>query len=212
MNPGSLDDMIDDEQGNWVLLKLALEFDKQCSSGRSAPLTDEGIPVVSCLFDPYSYNIIAPDHCIAGITKSILKVCFSELEDSNTLYTAKLDQLITVCISKMGITGHSCIYNRKTKSLNSLSMSTLFALITILPSILKGSGLDDKLECLHVINTFSGLVALLYWWPDNTSDSLEIINYVQHTDQYYNDLASLVFRFTEHLQFYYNKNGLTLRP
>ena len=211
MNSGSIQEMFNDNQGSWVLLNLAERFDEYHKRGIVPPLTDENIPVVNCFFDPYSNNIIAPDHCIAGLTKALLKVYFAEsgqLRGNNDETTAKLDRVLTATLSKLGIKGQTCVYNRKTESLNGLSMSILFALIAILPSILVSQGLAGKLNCFKIINTFSMLVGLMYWWPNYNEDDLESFKYVHNSNEYYDDLRTLLFKFVDQLQEYYVTNGI----
>lgn len=52
----------------------------------SIPVTEEGNPVVSGLFDPYSSNIGAPDHLLTGLSKDVLNASYRSLP-SNTLRT-----------------------------------------------------------------------------------------------------------------------------
>lgn len=77
MAEGSADAM--NEAGRWPLLKLASELDKV---RQLVPITNEGRPVVSVFFDPYSRNMVAPDHLLAGICKLFLEDIFVTLSTS----------------------------------------------------------------------------------------------------------------------------------
>ncbi len=203
MNDGDFDTMLASTDNNWVLLKLADSFDQYSMDGNIAALTVDKTPVVPCRFDPYIQNMIAPDHCVTGIVKSTLQVCFEELSPQQRLI---LDSALVAAITKMGITGQSSLFNLKSNTLNGASMSTLFAIISILPSVLSACGFAEKLDCFKVANSFSSLVCLMYWWPSRNDGDLESFNYVHHSPQYHLDLQDRVLVFIDHLRTYYEKS------
>ena len=204
MNDGSLQGISTGDTDEWVLLKLADGFDQQTESGKTPPLTSDQKPVVPCEFDPYLQNIVAPDHCVTGIVKSVIKVCFDELKSADK---SKLDSTLVASIAKMGITGQTTIYNQQSKSLNGLSMSTLFALVSVLPSVLTACGFDKKLKSFKLINSFTTLVSLMYWWPLWQESDLDSFVYVHHSDRYFEDLNTYLEQFVGNLQDYYGVSG-----
>lgn len=179
-------------------------FDEYESKGLSSPHTSEGLPVVPCSFDPYTQNIIAPDHCIAGITKNLLKVCFESVSKEQA---GKLDRMLVLVTSKFGLTGQTTIFNSTTKTLNNLSMSALFSLITVLPQVIVAAGLKSSVGCFEAVRSFSKLVMLIYWWPNDRDVEVGDFDYVHKSDKYYEDLSSQVFQFIDDLQAMYTNHG-----
>ena len=204
INEGDLNSMLSDKDDEWVLLKIANDFDANNEAGRKAPLTSDGIQVVPCRFDPYLQNIVAPDHCITGIIKSLLKVCFDELSKKQGKI---LDHTLVTTISKMGITGQSSLYNSKTKTLNGVSMSTLFALLSILPSVLLACGFDKKVKSFSVIRSYANLISHLFWWPTHREDDSSSIKHVHDSEDYYIDMKAHLFTFIDDLQKFYTVDG-----
>ena len=203
MKDGSLQQMVNSSGCDWVLLRLALGFDEARQSGEVVPHTEHDVPVVPSTFDPYAHNIIAPDHCVAGITKSLIKVCFDELNKSEKY---KLDRLLTTTISKLGITGQSSLYNNNTKSVNSVSMSTLFTILAVIPHVLSAANFSGKLGCFNTVREFSKLVCQMYWWPTSREDDEQSFAYVHSSNTYYCDLEEQLDKFINALHSYYETN------
>ena len=204
MNVGDLDEKLGTEDEQWVLLKLADSFDRLRESGKSAPLTNLGIPVVPCRFDPYLQNLVAPDHCITGIVKSLLDVCFRELGKAQR---SILDSALVAAITKMGIVGQTTLYNQKAKTLNGVSMSTLFAINSVLPSILLSCGYDKTVQCFKVISSFTSFISTLYSWPTYGHCDLASFTKVHNSDQYLIDSNKGLLDFIGNLQNYYASNA-----
>ena len=204
MNYGDIDEMFASVDEHWVLLKLADAFDHNRQLGKISPRTLDGLQVVSCRFDPYLQNAVAPDHCITGIVKSILKVCFDCLSSKNQTI---LDNALVSSITKMGVAGQTTLYNQKTKSLNGLPMSTLFAIQTLLPSVLLSCGLSKNVDCFSIITSFTSLITLLYWWPSFDDSDMNSFGYLHSSNDYYVDLQSYLLKFIGDLQTYYVING-----
>lgn len=197
MNDGSIGEMLSDPGAPWVLLSLASSFDKLRETDQSAPLTDSDVPVLDLRFDPYAQNLVAPDHCICGIIKSILKVCFEILPREKK---AVLDQLLTLTLNKHGKSAQGSIYNITTKTLNGLSMSSLFACMAILPHALTSSGLSKDVTCFDAVSKFSKLANTLYWWPMKRTSTTSDFRYVHTSADYYEDLTKLLFSFIDSLE------------
>ena len=89
------------------------------------PLSSQGVPVLSGIFDSYRSNAVAPDHFLSGLAKNILNVCFRSLP-SNDL-RKKIDFLICSSLEANGIPRERTVYNVPKKKLHKMSMSSVLS-------------------------------------------------------------------------------------
>lgn len=132
MQIGTLEEI--EQPGRWPLLKLSLELDKvQLQRKRDS----SNKYVLPSSLDPYVSNIIAPDHCLIGLIDGLLHLCFKEIGDytSDAKVSLQFEFLLCRTLKEFGIPGQSSIYN-EANGVHSLSMSTLYAISTILPSVI----------------------------------------------------------------------------
>lgn len=147
--------------------------------------------VVSGSFDPYSLNIIAPDHLFSGHTEVIL-TCFSfklrSIEEKQ-----KLETFLYNALGCLGMKHESSLFKYGTKSLVIVSMSTLYAPLTILPTILSCFEFEGKIRCFSSAQILCRLSSLTFWWPSRDIDGIECTSFV-HNDSdciYHRKLRSL---------------------
>ena len=181
------------DAGRWPLVKMACELDK-CS--RKIPKRSDGHTVVFEHFDAYSRNAIAPDHLLAGLGKYLLETTFLLLPSD--IDRIKLDIILCQALRSIGMGSHACLFNNKTKTSNSLSMSTVYSVITVLPSILRVLNHHHSLPVFNLVDIFNQLVSLTFWWPWPSTDGISSFLYI-HGDQkvYFNDMLRLATKFVE---------------
>ena len=191
MKEGTTQDMND--AGRWPLVKMACELDK-CRG--KIQKTSDGHTVVSEHFDAYSRNAIAPDHLLAGLGKYLLETTFLLLPSD--IDRIKLDIILCQALRSIGMGSHACLFNNKTKTSNSLSMSTVYSVITVLPSILRVLNHHHSLPVFNLVDIFNQLVSLTFWWPLPSTEGISSFLYI-HGDQkvYFNDMLRLVKKFVE---------------
>ena len=168
MKDGTAEDV--NKPGKWPLLKLSTEIHKQRSD---VPLTNLNMPVVSKHFDAYHNNIIAPDHLFTGLIKGLLACAFKMLssEENRTAF----DRLICDAIKDIGLEGERSFYNHKKKKLNSVSMSTLYCVLSVLPAIVENVSFKHEILCSNLIKNLNELVSLCFWWPSAHVDGLDAV-------------------------------------
>ena len=86
-------------------------------------------------------------------------------------------------------------------------MSTVFAILTVLTYVLKGTGLSKKMNRSKFIHSFYQLVSLMYWWPNPRDSDTESIEYVHSSPKYYIDLNTNLNKFIDNLQSYCKSNS-----
>ena len=106
-----------EQTANWPLLKLSQNI---MLKNHLVPQNMINKPVVSPHFDCYMNNIIAPDHRITGLTKSLIDCCFDCLEAHPD--KLKLESAVCIGLRSIGFHGDKNIYNYNSKSINSMSM------------------------------------------------------------------------------------------
>lgn len=180
------------DDGRWPLLKLACELDK-CKL--NVPLTDDNKPVVNVEFDPYSRNVIAPDHLLAGIGKFLLESIFVNLPTMEL--RSKLDVLLCHSLRRMGQGSHTYIYKEDTKSLNSMSMSNIYAVLLVVGPHLLSFGDQADASLLEMLEVYAKLVRLTFWWPQYLIDGVDHFHLVHGEDQskYHGILLDLAMKF-----------------
>ncbi len=166
------------EPGRWPLLKLACRLD---DVQHLIPMTADNMRVVSGKFDPYSRNIVAPDHLLAGIGKFLIKTLFQTLSDAAA--QTKLDCMIRQDLVDLGLGRHSTLYNQTTKTLNSISMSCVFGILMVIVAEVRNLRTSHKSDILSLCNNFRELIALTFFWPLPGTDSIEAFEKVHGGNQ-----------------------------
>ena len=143
-----------------------------------------------------SRNAIAPAHLLAGLGKYLLETIFLLLPSD--IDRIKLDIILCQALRSLGMGSHARLFNNKTKTSNSLSMSTVYSVITVLPSILRVLNHHHSLPVFNFVDIFNQLVSLTFWWPLPSTDGISSCLYI-HGDQkvYFNDMLRLATKFVE---------------
>ena len=162
-----------EQTANWPLLKLSQNI---MLNNHLVPQNMINKPVVSPHFDCYMNNIIAPDHLITGLTKSLIDCCFDCLEAHPD--KLKLESAVCIGLRSIGFHGDKNIYNYNSKSINSMSMSTIYCILLLLPSIITSCGFKDKIVCYDIIELLRELSALLFKWPSYLVDGITAVSFV----------------------------------
>ena len=192
-NPGGFDDMFRD--GKWPLLKLGLKLNKTCKyTGRST-----GKPILNCSFEPYLQNAVAPDHCLTGLGKGLIQTTFEKLPDDQT--RRKLDKFLCSAIRELGLCSQASIFNIRTKTMHSMSMSYVYCALSIMPFALECLNVENGVPTLKLLNIFKSLISLTFWWPAKETDGEDSYNYVHgHNKQkYYADMRKLAREYLQEL-------------
>lgn len=156
------------DAGRWPLVKLDCELEKVRAT---FPLTDKLLPVFNVTFDPYSRNLVAPDHLLAGIGKSIIEATFLTIKSRES--SSKLDVLLCHDLRTLGLGSHGKLHNGERSTLNSMSMSTIYALISVLLPYMRTMPDDTDSELLAITALFTKLVHLTFWWPVKNIDGID---------------------------------------
>ena len=173
--------------GLWPLLKLAVLIN------RSYVATDR--PILSNLFDPYTRNIIAPDHLLTGLATNLLDCCMFELKPMKC--TKEFELRLRLGLRTVGVEGERCIYSAKTNKLVSISMSTKYALLLVLPFCLRAMRVRDEVRCFPLICLLQEIVSLIFWWPSVITDGKRAVQYVHGTgkEKYHRYILLLVKKY-----------------
>lgn len=146
--------------GNWPLLKIALKLDcmKRCRH-----LYSSGGLVIRGKLDPFAANIIAPNHCITGLLDGLINMCFRQIRESTSNVSTNLKFEFVLCqyLKKVGVPGRTSIYNAQ-NGVHSLSMSTIYAICTLVPHVLRCIGLHG-LDCLDLVYQMNRIVAMDFY-------------------------------------------------
>ena len=194
-NEGGLDDAL--KPGHWPLFKLGI---KMLSLENKYTNRETRKRVHHALFDPYVQNIIAPDHCLTGLAKGILQTCFQQLP--NDEYRKSLDKFICSSLVELGLSSEASIYNFKYKKIHSISMSYVYAILSIIPFTLDALNLDCEPPTSTLFNILRRLVSLTFWWPSLETDGVNAFEYVhgKSRSKYYRDLRLLAEEYIIELE------------
>ena len=176
MNPGNGDSI--QSPGLWPLLRLSAAISG--STSRST-LEQEKHPLQGYTFDAYCSSIVAPDHLITGLITNLLDACFDDIRTPEDL--RRLDLALRDALNIVGVVGQRCLLNFSTRRLYSMKMSTKYALLTVLPPVLRSIGLDKSLTCFPLIVNLNKLSSLLFWWPRLIIDGHDAVNFVHGADK-----------------------------
>lgn len=159
------------EWGMWPILKLCnkLEIVKHLF-----PNGGEGNPALEGFMDPYMHNASAPDYLLGDISTCLMEfwsMCFKKHGKIRSLYP-----MLRVYTKEMG-NGVSAIFVKsETKSTNSMSISKIFRLITLMPVVMQVLQVEVGSEWFSLLNTFARLVGLAFWWPEPDVDWYDASN------------------------------------
>lgn len=174
-------------------MKISCELDK-CRD--KIPRTTDGHPVVSDHFDAYSRNAIAPDHLLAGLGQYLVETVFLLLPSDHERFN--LEIVLCHALRNLGMGSHASLFNTKSKNLNSLSMSTVYSLISVLPSFLRVMKYDQSLPVYNILETFNELLSLTFWWPLPNTDGVNSFLYVHGNQKtYLKDMFHLASSFVK---------------
>ena len=198
MSSGTLESV--NEAGKWPLLKLSKEIHR---ARKRIKLNNNKDPVVSCAFDSIHSNIVAPDHLFTGIVKCLLTCCLNILPTIEE--RGRLQFLICSSLRIVGMKGQASIFNLKTRKLNSLSMSTLYCIITVLPFIIKNSSLSTPLNpCIKMIDILHKLVAFSFYWPTPKVDGAKQARFVHDntSNEYHATVRNIALTFIKEVDIF----------
>ena len=114
--------------------------------------------------DGYSLNLVAPDHLLSGLFKGVLTIVFIQLPGNDE--RSKVEVCLKAALKEFGFQSQSAFFKpKKAKLVPGLSMSNLFCILTVLPPILEGLGVLDKLPSKGMLINIYRLFTLAFWWP-----------------------------------------------
>ena len=195
MRQGSIEDV--SEVGRWPLIKLGCAIQ---SARHRIPRTSTGRPVVPGTFNPYNQNAVAPDHLLAGLGKFMVETAFVMLNSDTD--RKRLEIVVCQKLKDLGFGSHSTLYNYKKKKVNSISMSTNYAVLMIIGPLLRSMKYTTAFRPLFFLEVFSKLLALTFWWPIAAVDGVDAFQYIHgpRQRQYHTDMLSLVNKLLEAIQ------------
>lgn len=195
MSSGTLADC--EEQGKWPMVKLAIMLSQHREDHKTPGplLTNENCLIDLTYFDPYSRNIVAPDHCICGLIGCVLTAVFAQTENKSNRSIINL--ALCAALRQVGVTGQATLYNFQTEKVNSASMSTLYGIGLVLPAVLCALKMQDEVPIFGVLVALQKLIALLFWWPSmDTDHPLHFAEvHGKDTTKYYTALQHLATKF-----------------
>ena len=122
-------------------------------------------------------------------------------------------------MTKHGFQSHSVLFKeKKQKLVPGLTMSTLYCILTLLPSSLQSLALLEELPSKQMIINFHRFFSLAFWWPSLNADGREAWNFVHGTgiDKYYHSLQVLAANFVKSIEKFSKSypllSGLVDRP
>jgi hypothetical protein len=95
------------------------------------PMTDQNIPVVPAVFDPYQSCFVAPDHLLSGMTKDVLNACICSV-------TPQVRRTTEILIKEALSQGHllnkqNRLFSASPPSLLSMTLSDVFCVLLVSP-------------------------------------------------------------------------------
>ena len=143
-----------DTPGKAPLLKLAAVFNRRLiRHTRETPFPLDAL-------DDYNINIIAPDYLLTGLMKGALYCTFSQLSTDTERDILQLR--LKASLLEFGFQSQTLLFKDK-KLVPGLSMSMIYAIFSVLPTLLKSMGLLDKLPTRHIIIHLHTFMCLGFW-------------------------------------------------
>lgn len=153
------------------LLKLASTYNKSLED------YDDVLPIAAVKKDGYELNLVAPDHLISGLFKGVLTIIFVQLQSDSAREQVQI--CLKSVLNEFGFQSQSLLYNTKKKKLvPGLSMSTLYCILTVLPSTLNALNYLDSLPSTRLLLNLHRLFSLAFWWPSETNDGVKAWQFV----------------------------------
>jgi hypothetical protein len=95
------------------------------------PVTDQNIPVVPAVFDPYQSCFVAPDHLLSGMAKDVLNACICSV-------TPQVRRTTEILIKEALSQGHllnkqNRLFSASPPSLLSMTLSDVFCVLLVSP-------------------------------------------------------------------------------
>ena len=140
--------------------------------------TSSDVPDFSSFkMDGYQLNIVAPDHLISGLFKGVLTIVFIQLTKEDI--RDNLQILLRSALSTFGFQSQSVLFKSKTRKLvPGLSMSTIYCILTVLPSCLKALDALDSLPSAKMLLNLHRFFSTAFWWPAANTDGLKAWHFV----------------------------------
>ena len=157
---------------------------------------EESLPFEATRKDGYTTNLIAPDHLITGLFKGVLFIVFMQLENDDA--RLKLQVCLKESLAKFGFQSQSKLYKMKKQKLEpGLSMSLLYAILTILPSTLESLNLLEELPSKRILMNLHRFFAVSFWWPSLNHDGRRAWDFVHGSriDSYHRVVQILASNF-----------------
>ena len=149
------------------------------------PKDSEGVPIVSCSFDPYLSCIVAPDHLLFGLGQDIVRAMLCTLRPSQR---DKVNELATQALAKTGYNAESSLIGSGSYHVHQMSITSFANYMLVVPwsvRIVLGvqpidcTVLDTELErisiqelLLHALFLFQKLRAQTFYIPQASVDGL----------------------------------------
>ena len=151
-------------------------------------------------------NLIAPDHLITGLFKGILTIIFIQLP--NDTKRDEVQIYLKSALSMYGFQSQSILFkNGKKKLVPGLSMSSLYCILTVLPSILKALNVLDSLPSKRLLLNLLRFFATAFWWPTAANDGLKAWEFVhgKRMKHYHRSLQILASNFVKIVDKFVNR-------
>lgn len=108
-------------------------------------------------------------------------------------------------LSEYGFQSQSSLFkSEKKKLVPGLIMSTLYCILTVLPSSMKALNIFDDHPAKRMISNMHRLFSLLFWWPHVSHDGQTAWNFVHgiHMNKYHRTLQVLAANFVKSVTSY----------
>ena len=148
--------------------------------------------------DGYALNLVAPDHLLTGLFKGVLTIAFMQLPDDEA--RDKLQICLRSSLSEYGFQSQSALYKTKNRKLvPGLSMSSLYCLLTVLPSTMQALGLLQELPSKRLVLNLNRLFSLAFWWPTLHGDGRAAWNFIHGSKMstFHRSLKALASNFVK---------------
>lgn len=158
--------------GHLRILKLACRLD---AIRESVLPSNNNISAVNVQFDTYVHNMIAPDHLLSGVGNFLVQAIFKTLENDES--SSKLDILFFHDLQVNALGSHSMLCNVQNKVMNSISMSSIYALLCVIEqrlcTMIDSVDKDIFRFTTIYVDSSSELVAISFWWSQLYVDGTE---------------------------------------
>lgn len=151
------------------------------------PLTSNALQVVPSCFDSYRSLLIGPDHLFFGLAKDCINAVISILPENS--YIAAYERVALAFLSDARSRTQKAIVNMNTKSLFSMSISEIFALLIIseeafrLGIMITDSSIEREswkvsetcLNAIKLVGSLADITARIWFKPRLAEDGIEVV-------------------------------------